>query len=205
MPFLLLGLGALALLALDAPAARAAAPTSRVEPPRLPRGVPVPAPAEGEGVEQLIRAEAARQGLDPRVALVFADLESSLDPSAIGDRDWALKDGGARYRRLVLDEPRFAQNPARLVPEAWASYGLFGLLAPYHAGPLEHPHVLLDPRVNAERGIAHLRRLLQRSGGSLIEARRRYVGCPPPKFCEPITLGRVDGRFARTARKWGLT
>lgn len=154
----------------------------------------------------LIADEARAQGVDPRVALAFADAESALRPNAQGDLDWAYRSNGALYQQHVLGNPALARNPYRGDPSLWHSYGLFQLLAPYHVHELEHPAVLLDARVNAQRGVRAIRTALERSAGELYQARRRYAGCGPGSSCEHngARLTQIDSRWSQALRKWGL-
>jgi len=155
-----------------------------------------------QDVLTLITREAAAVGLDPRVAVAFAERESRLDPLALGDAGWAAKNDN--YRRHVLQNPRLASNPWRNVPSLWRSYGLFQLLAPFHVQQHEHPHVLLDPQLNTQRGVRAVRGALERSGGNLYEARRRYVGCGPGTACTADELARIDTAWAQSLHRWGL-
>ena len=159
---------------------------------------------EQEDVLALITREAAAVGLDPRVAIAFAERESGLDPNAMGDAGWATKNQGDNYRRHVLANPRLASNPWRNVPSLWHSYGLFQLLAPFYVHEHEHPHVLLDPLLNTQRGVRAVRSALDKSGGNLYEARRRYVGCGPATACNADALARVDAAWAQSLERWGL-
>lgn len=106
----------------------------------------------------------------------------------------------------MLGNPALVRNPYRSDPSVWHSYGLFQLLAPYHVREGEHPTLLLDPRVNAQRGVRAVRTALEHSGGELYQARRRYAGCGPGSGCERNTaiLARIDGRWSQALRKWGL-
>ena len=154
----------------------------------------------------MIAAEASAQGVDPRVALAFADAESGLRPEAQGDLDWPYRNGGELYQKHVLGNPALLRSPYRGDPSVWHSYGLFQLLAPYHVLELEHPAVLLDPRINTQRGVRAIRTALERSGGELYQARRRYAGCGPGSGCErnASLLAHVDGRWSQMLHKWGL-
>lgn len=114
-----------------------------------------------------------------RVALAFAWCESRLDPTCEGDLSWHERDGGSKYARLVLNNPRFGLNPWRKSPELWHSYGLFQLLAPYFCRPEESPRALLDPEVNSSRGCIEIARLLALTKGDVQQARLAYVGCGP--------------------------
>lgn len=127
-------------------------------------------------IRALITRTAQRYGVDPHTALTFAWLESRFDPAAKGDLDWSARKGGELYRTVVRDAPRFADNPARILPKAWHSYGLFQLLAPYHVQPTEHPSVLANPIVNASRGVLYLRKLLEQTHGDVDQARLLYTG-----------------------------
>jgi hypothetical protein len=163
-------------------------------------------PSSSAAMAALIAEEAHAQGVDPRVALAFADAESGLRPEAQGDLDWPYRDGGELYQKHVLGNPALLRNPYRGDPSVWHSYGLFQLLAPYHVLELEHPAVLLDPRTNARRGVRAVRTALERSGGELYQARRRYAWCGPGSGCERNTalLARVDGRWSQALHKWGI-
>ena len=170
------------------------------------QGVPHAASVAAGSIPALIAAEASAQGVDPRVALAFADAESGFRADAQGDCDWPYRNGGELYRKHVLENPALLRNPYRGDPSVWHSYGLFQLLAPYHVHELEHPAVLLDPRVNAQRGVRAVRTALERSGGELYQARRRYAGCGPGSSCErnAALLAHVDGRWAQMLNKWGI-
>jgi hypothetical protein len=157
-----------------------------------------------QDVLTLITREAAAVGLDPRIAVAFAEHESGLDPFRLGDAGWAEKNQGENYRRHVLENPRLASNPWRHVPSLWRSYGLFQLLAPFHVQGNEHPHVLLHPLLNTQRGVRAVRAVLEQSGGNLYEARRRYVGCGPGTTCSADVLAHVDAAWARSLHRWGL-
>lgn len=136
----------------------------------------LPNPMTEHVVRDLITEAADRHQIPRRVALAFAWLESRFRVNAVGDLDWATRDDGRRYRAHVLADPRLKSNPARDDPAAWCSYGLFQLLAAYHVEPHEHPRELLDPRRNADRGCAFIRRLLQRTKGDVQQARWVYLG-----------------------------
>lgn len=131
-------------------------------------------PQNDERTIAIIREAADRWSVPRQYALAFAWLESRLDPSAEGDIGWHLR--GDRYTRLVLGNDLLSSNPGRDTPECWHSYGLFQLLACYHVHPHEHPTILLDPKINADRGCAELARLLRRTHGDILRARYAYVG-----------------------------
>lgn len=177
------------------------APTPAPAPAPAPAPVPLPGPQE---VVALVERVAHSYGVDPRVALAFAWLESGLKPNAIGDREWSTRNAGANYRKHVLNNPDLANNPARNDPSAWTAYGLFQLLSPYYVQPNQHPRELLDPELNARKGVAKIRALLRRYNGDLLTVRRAYVGCPPER-CGPTTLARVDTRWAKAAERYGLS
>jgi hypothetical protein len=147
----------------------------------------------------LITREARAQGVDPVLALAIAETESGFNPAAKGDARWSELDGGKRYREHVLDNPKFAANPARTSPKEWFSYGLFQLLAPYHVGPSEHPRVLWDPAINAARGVAVLKQLMRKHGGDVAQVRLAYAGALK---LEPAAQELVLRRFATNYRNW---
>jgi hypothetical protein len=128
-------------------------------------------------VVRVIVDAADRHDVPRQVALAFAWCESRLRPDAEGDLRWHERDGGTLYRSRVRDNPRYHDNPARLEPMCWHSYGLFQLLACFHALPHERPEVLLDPEINADRGCAEIHRLLFLCHGDVRAARLKYVGC----------------------------
>lgn len=132
---------------------------------------------DNPAIVRVIREAADRHQVPRQVALAFAWCESRLNPNAQGDLDWHEKRGGSLYQSMVRDAAKFEHNPARYEPAAWHSYGLFQLLAPYHVKPSEHPRVLLNPAINADRGCAEIRRLLTKARGDVRSARLAYVGC----------------------------
>lgn len=153
----LAAIAALGLLSFSG--ARKKEPTDMVRPPK----------PDFVRMRQLIRAEALRQGVPVDVALATARVESNFDSSAPGDLNWHKN--AARFEANVP-----ASSPYRNQPELWHSYGLFQLLAPYHVKGDEDPRILFDPQVNAERGIAFLRRLLLAHHGDLNKVRLYYTG-----------------------------
>ena len=148
----------------------------------------------------LIRAEAERQGVDPKLALATAEVESNFNPRAAGDLGWATWNDGARYKQHVLGNDALTSNPARLDPSVWHSYGLFQLLAPYHVTGREHPSVLYDPAVNAQRGVAYLRALAKRYGGDPAQVRLAYAGA---LHLDAASQERALTRFAKAFEQWG--
>lgn len=137
-------------------------------------GKPMQPRTNREEMIELIRAKARDAGVPEHIALAFADVESNFNARAEGDRKWHERDGGELYIRNVRDNPRLKDNPARLDGAAWHSYGLFQLLAPYYVEPLEHPRVLLDPVVNATRGLRLIKRLYEHYGGDTDKMRIHY-------------------------------
>lgn len=192
------GLASVALLAWKRPA-RATSST------RSPERTTADRKAAHDAMIALISREAQAVGLDPRVAVAFADRESGLDPYAQGDKRWPLKNDGEQYRRHVLENSRLSRNPYRLDPALWHAYGLFQLLAPFHVLEHEDPRALLDPLTNTQRGVRAVRSVLEKAQGNLYDARRRYVGCGPESACAASELQRIDQAWTETLRKWGLS
>lgn len=124
---------------------------------------------------EVIRREAERQGVPLKVALAFAWLESRLNDAAEGDALWAIK-RPEMYKKLVVENPAFVDNPWRDEAPRWHSYGLFQLLAPYHVQGREDPRSLLNPTTNAQRGVALIKRLLVKYNGDVNAARIAYTG-----------------------------
>lgn len=150
-------------------------------------------------IRALIEREAAAQGVPPAIVLTFAELESGFNPRAFGDRDWP-----ARHPRQWREvQARLRDNPAISDPTVWGSYGLFGLLAAYHAGPQEHPHALWDPTVNTQRGVAAIKRALLRANGDIRAARLLYVGCGlNGSLCSAKYAAGVTARLQIVAQRW---
>ena len=126
---------------------------------------------EREAMRFLIRSEANFQGVEPLICLAFARVETNntFDPTLEGDKRWHLD--VERYERCVPKD-----SPFRDQPELWHSYGLFQLLAPFHIRTYdEDPRVLLQPLVNAARGVARIGNLARRHGGDLDKMRLHYV------------------------------
>lgn len=136
-------------------------------------------------MEALIRRVARAQGVPEPVALATAWIESRMDPNAEGDLQWHTND--KRFEAVV---PR--DSPHRWQRSLWHSYGLFQLLAPYHVRGAETPLVLLDPEINAQRGVAFLARLMRRHAGDLDAVRLAYTG----------QLGSGSVNAQRTLQKW---
>lgn len=169
---------------------------------------PLSPDSERARIADLLREAADRHGVERRVVLAFAWIESRWNPSAEGDLIWHERSGGALYRRHVLNNARLARNPARLEPDVWHSYGLLQLLAPYYVEPTEHPRVLLDPVINADRGAGAIARLLARAHGDVLAARYLYVGggiggsllAPAQRFLVREALQEALVRFAREVK-----
>jgi len=159
---------------------------------------PTGTPSAREPMIKLIRAEADRQGVPAPIALAVAEVESNFNPSAHGDAAWAEK-RPQLYERLVRDNPLLAHNPARLDPKAWHSYGLFQLLAPHFVRGSEHPSLLLDPQVNAQRGVAFIKSLLKKHDDDLAQMRLAYAGASKASAAEQE---RVLGRFQLAYQRW---
>jgi len=128
-----------------------------------------PRTPDHSAMEGLIRREARAFNVPEPIALATAWIESKFDPTAEGDKRWHEND-----RRFDAVVPK--DNPHRWQRDLWHSYGLFQLLAPYHVRKHESPLVLLDPETNANRGVAHLARLLRRHNGDLDAVRLAYTG-----------------------------
>lgn len=209
----LAGLGALAWLAMRYPRQAQARSLPRMLPAPAPAPTPaaaialppvVPHAAESPSIADIIAQHARAAGINPRLAMAFADLESGINPGALHDQDWATRDGCANYRKHVLGNAKFNQNPGRGEPAAWMGYGLFGLMSPFFLGALEHPRVLLDPNINAMRGTGLIAQHLRSSGGNVRDARLRYVGCYPAERCSPTKVAQIDRRLQDALRKWGV-
>jgi hypothetical protein len=151
-------------------------------------------------IEQLIRERAREHGVPEAVALAFADAESGLDPNAEGDTRWPTSDGGVRYRRFVLGNPDYADNPDRDNAEAWHSYGLFQLHAAHHTPKGLRPRALLDPELNTRIALAKIARLI-RHYGTPTQARIAYV-CGSPDGCSAERRAEITERFHGALARW---
>lgn len=158
-------------------------------------------PKKDVSVIELIRAEAARLGIDPTLALAWADVESGLNPKQRGDLTWATRDNGKRYRQHVLNNARFLNNPARSDPSAWISYGLYQLLAAYYAPADQHPRVLFDPKLNVSLGLKNVKRLLAAYNGDVETARIAYV-CGTPDGCDQSRKDHIVSRLRAALERW---
>lgn len=188
-----LGLGALSALLFRGFGAPGSPPVMRTGP---------------EESEALIRSEANEAGIDPRQALLWADLESGLHSSAVGDSDWPFREGGGTWRRFVVDNAKYEGNPFTRYQSIWVSYGLFQLLSPFwlwRVDPMEDPRILLDAELNARLGTSVLmKQLLSRHEGDLYLA-RLSAGCGAPERCSLEKRRQSAIRLARRAPKWGLS
>ena len=151
-----------------------------------------------EPMVRLIRAEAKRQGVPAPIALAVAEVESNFNPAARGDLAWAEK-RPELYEKLVRDNPAMARNPARNDRKAWHSYGLYQLLAPHFVRGMESPSLLLDPEVNAQRGIAFIKSLLKKHDDDLAQMRLAYAGA---QNANALERARVLERFTQAYERW---
>lgn len=165
---------------------------------------PTPAKLTRAQVVTLIERQAKAQGVPPTLALAFADIESRLNPDAEGDITWHEREDGARYRKHVLGNKRLASNPALLEAPAWHSYGLFQLLAPWHVDADQHPRSLLNAEVNAQKGVAAIKRALKQAKGDPYGARLAYVGCGVDgSSCDAKTVRDVREKLRKALVKHG--
>jgi hypothetical protein len=136
-----------------------------------------------EQARTLIKSEALKQGVDPKVALTFARLESNFKSNVVGDTTWHQRkdsQGRTRWERFVRDNPRYIKSPFRDEKHLWASYGLFQLLSPFELwreDPNADPRILLQPEVNTRLAVAKLKRLQDRFGKDPLKIRLAYGGC----------------------------
>lgn len=157
--------------------------------------------AQRQRMVALVRRVARELGAPAAAALAFAEVESGFNPGAQGDLQWPEKRPDM-FRKLVTER----DNPYRHDTSLWHSYGLFGLLAPYHLLANEHPHVLLDPEVNARRGVAYLKRLLRQTNGDVAAARLAYIGCGVDgRACSSEVTEAALERFAPVYQRWSET
>jgi hypothetical protein len=159
----------------------------------------------------LIKAEAGSQGVDPKLALVFADLESNFKSNAIGDKTWHARrnsKGVTRWKQFVFDNPRYVRSPFRDEKHLWASYGLFQLLSPFELWREDanaDPRILLDPKINARLAVAKLKRLQDRFGTDPLKIRLAYGGCTVTgRACPADTVIRIAIKLQKTAAEHGL-
>lgn len=157
--------------------------------------------AQRQRMIALVRRVARELGVPAAVALAFAEVESGFNPAVQGDLNWPQKKPEL-YRKLVLDKGLSYAADESL----WHSYGLFQLLAPYHVLVGEHPHVLLDPEINARRAVVALKRLLQTTGGDPLAARLAYIGCGVDGArCADEVRDAAIARFQPIYARWAET
>ena len=168
---------------------------------------PGPTPVATGPVMTAIVAESKRQGVNPAVALLFADLETSFK-NVRGDKTWPDRrraDGRTNWEALVRDSSTLAVNPFRFQRQLWVSYGPFQLLSPYEIArynPKADPRILDNVPLNVRLGVAKIKRLTDKYGDDLDALRLAYT-CGSPGGC----LGRapkVLARMATKADKYGL-
>lgn len=190
-PLLVFAIGALALMKKQQHSDASTSDTSTTTTPQQ------------AAMRELIARTADRLGVPRKAALAFAWLESRFNPRAEGDLKWHERKGGELYRKLVLESPRLKDNPARLEPEAWHSYGLFQMLAPHHVPAHMHPRELLSPELNAELGVRFIKGCLKRTGGDVEAARLLYAGCGADgKLCSVERATEIRTRLAEALRKF---
>lgn len=161
-----------------------------------------PPPTESD-IAELIRAAADVHHVPRQVALSFAWLESRFNPRCEGDLGWHARKQGALYQKHVWDAQRLKCNPARAIAPLWHSYGLFQLMACYFVEPLEHPRVLLNPKVNADRGCKYIASLLERARGDVRAARLAYVGCGfGGELCRESVVDEVTEKLHRAMTRF---
>jgi hypothetical protein len=160
--------------------------------------------AQQASCADIIRGAADRHHVSRQVALAFSWVESRHDPACEGDLHWHTKLGGKLYQNHVVRAERLARNPARNDPPVWHSYGLFQLLACYFVGPLEHPILLRDPVINADRGCKEIRRLLDKNAGDVRAARLQYVGCGPKgELCAEPAVSKIVNALTLAMERFG--
>jgi len=165
---------------------------ARAEPaPKSPKRLGVDA-ATQKKLEDMITAEALRQGVPPSVALATAWIESRMDPNAEGDKWW--HEDPQRFEAVPKD------HPDRWNRKLWHSYGLFQLLAAYHVSKTEHPEILLSPQLNIERGVRKLAKLLLRYGTNLDKVRLAYTGA---RTTNQTNIEATLQRWHAALRKYG--
>jgi hypothetical protein len=158
-------------------------------------------------VQVTIAEEAKRQGLDPAVALLFADLETGFK-NVTGDKNWPAKirsDGRTNWETFVRDNPRYDDNPFRGDAALWLSYGPFQLLAPHHlykVNPDADPRILTQLPVNTKIGVQLVKKLYDQYNGDLAKMRIAFV-CGGLSSC-PERASSVVARLRSRAEKYGL-
>ncbi len=157
-------------------------------------------------MQQAIAAEASRQGVDPAVALLFADLESGFK-NVTGDSWWPAKklpDGRTNWEVYVRDNPAFTNNPYRDVPPLWISYGPFQLLSPFSLpDPKADPRLLFELAVNIRLGVAKIKQLSKLYGGNLVKMRLAYV-CGSATGCSSKRTAEITAQLKAKASKYDL-
>jgi hypothetical protein len=151
-----------------------------------------------------------------QAVLAWSRGESGLGRALQGDLRWAFEHPNA-YRRRVLEEPAYAQNPFRTDRSAWTSYGLFHQLAADWfkvaiarglAAVDDHPSVLAAPGVSAKLGVPMVLALLavereHEWPEAFIRARLAAKGCGSDgSRCAAATVARARANAERVLREF---
>lgn len=158
-------------------------------------------------IQNIIVAEAKRQGLDPAVALLFADLETGIK-NTTGDDRWPYRvrnDGRTNWEATVRDESRYDTNPYKNNPDIWISYGPFQLLSPHTVYQFDRnadPRKLADVKLNTKLAVAKIIRLRELYKGDVSRMRHAYV-CGSDTGC-PGSKDMIIARLRDKAPKYGI-
>jgi hypothetical protein len=172
------------------------------------RAAPDLTPLPTGEVEQIIIEEARRQGVNPRIALLFASLESSFK-NVTGDTSWYARkrsDGRTNWERWVRDNDQYNDNPYRYQKELWVSYGPFQLLAPFNLSYYNrnaNPRVLGQVPVNAKVAIAKIKRLGEKYNWDVAKMRLAYR-CGTAEGCSASARAKTLARLTERAASYGV-
>lgn len=141
---------------------------------------PKPGNESAETIKSIITEEARKQGLNPKIALLFAFLESRYT-NKLGDTNWPFKrdeTGKTNWEKYVLNSKTLKYNPYVDEKELWISYGPFQILSAFHIDKIDataSPLILLDVRTNAAVAIQIIKKLQRMYGNNLEKMRLAYV------------------------------
>lgn len=151
-------------------------------------------------IEKEIISQCKIQGLDPRVAFLFADLETGIR-NITGDHDWPEKE--KNYQRVI---DMYPGNPYVKNRKLWISYGPFQLLSVWNlkkVDPMGSPELLGNYKTNVKVAVALIKKLYEKNNHDLLMTRINY-GCANIYVCSNKRLKKIATRLQKFAPKWGF-
>lgn len=159
-------------------------------------------------IQKIIVAESQKQGLDPAIAILFAELETN-SRNITGDPKWPYRktgDGRTNWEKYVRDEKRYNGNQFREDASLWISYGPFQLLSPhilYQYKANADPRILSDVKLNAKLAVAKIIRLREKYKGNIANMRIAYV-CGSAEGCGQTRRNEILASLRSQAPRFGI-